>query len=348
MIDKPNSSPDDSPPSAFQVWATAARPHTLTASISPVIVGHSLASVLSFATATPLLPSTHSLLLLSIRFAAFACLIQLGTNLHNDYADFVRGADTKDRLGQARATQRGWLTPYQTAAAATACLVAALAIGTGLSRVVALAVSASLDVPIMLIVISSAFNAVAYTGGPYPLGYIGLENLSIGYSGMGEVFVFLYFGVVATATVPYMHLKMMSPDATSVITSAPFRASLAAALPIGLLATSIIVVNNLRDRCTDVLANKRTTAVRFGEKFARSEYALCVIGSYLCIMPFIAVYGIGWALPLLSLPLAVPEIRAVALGEKDGAALNAHVGGAAKVQAVFSVLLAIGIQFPIT
>jgi len=279
---------------------------------------------------------------ISVAFASFACLIQLGTNLHNDYADFVKGADTDKRVGQARATQRGWLTPRQTAGASTICLLAALLVGTWLS-ISAAPKGSSFDVLSMLVTLSSAFNAVAYTGGPYPLGYVGLGHISIGYSGLGEIFVFAYFGVVATAAVPYLALRMTgAPFPWSPVL--PARAAVWASVPIGLLSTAIIVVNNLRDRHTDVIAHKRTTAVRFGSAFARAEYAVCVLGAYACLVPISIWYGSPFLLlPLLSVPLALPELRAVAGGGRDGGALNVHVGGAAKVQAVFCALMTLGV-----
>jgi 1,4-dihydroxy-2-naphthoate octaprenyltransferase len=124
-----------------------------------------------------------------------------------------------------------------------------------------------------------------------------------------------------------------------------FRRAFHAAIPIGNLATAIIVVNNLRDRKTDVLAQKRTTAVRFGETFARSEYALLVLSSYAFLFVLAkSTYEDAWVLPLLSLPAAMPQLEAVALGGKDGAALNDHVGGTARLQLLFCLLLVLGIN----
>jgi len=179
--------------------------------------------------------------------------------------------------------------------------------------------------PIMVfIVISSLFNAVAYTGGPFPLGYVGLGNISIGYSGLGDLFVFLYFGIVATVSVPYLYATKMaciSPleDTTKLLQllQYPFLCS----IPIGFLATNIIVVNNLRDRHTDIHAGKRTMAVRFGAKFARMEYLLFVVGSYAFCVYFwlIETESVRWT------------------------TLNEHVGGAAKLQLVYCILMTAGI-----
>lgn len=383
-------------PSKFQVWKLAARPHTLTASVVPVIVGYALTlqlirddsfesgscpttSASSYTCQIDQQHSKHSQKLLiltlplAIQFAIFAMLIQISTNLHNDYADFVKGADTHERVGQARATQRGWLTPQETCRGCALCMLSALLVG--MMYLIPIdasrcteddAISMWWFDPIMIfIVVSSLFNAVAYTGGPFPLGYFGLGNLSIGYSGLGDLFVFLYFGIVATVGVPYLYLTKIScrslfhhPSFTS--SPALWRAflklmhpALLHSIPIGFLATAIIVVNNLRDRHTDIHAGKRTLAVRFGATFAKMEYFALVVGSYgFCIyIWFLERSGDDstsdqvWAalLPLLSFPLAIPQLNAVAFGEKDGQDLNAHVGGTAKVQVMYCLLMAAGL-----
>jgi len=298
--------------------------------------------------------ASTALLFMTIQFAAFAGLIQISTNLHNDYADFVKGADTEKRVGQARATQKGWLTPYETCRGCVVCLMASLFIGIqylipsnrqclgGSSR-------SSADPIMIFIVLSSLFNAVAYTGGPFPLGYIGLGNISIGYSGLGDLFVFLYFGIVATVSVPYLYvtkIACVSPleDTTALLQllQYPFLVS----LPIGFLATNIIVVNNLRDRHTDIHAGKRTMAVRFGDTFAKMEYLLLVVGSYaFCVYSWmLETESVRWTmlLPLLSVPMSIPQLKAVAFGGKDGQMLNEHVGGAAKLQLVYCILMTAG------
>ena len=338
-------------PSTLRVWAVASRPHTLTASIAPVLVGSCLAPLASPFAAPYVLSNC-------LLFATFACLVQLGTNLHNDYADFVKGADDERRVGQARATQRGWLTPAQTAGGATVTLVAASAIGLYLTISAGRASgTGSVDPTFTITVATSVFNAVAYTGGPYPLGYVGLGDVSIGYSGLGDVFVFLYFGIVATLGVPYLCLRsagdgrptsellFLGDHAGGSGESGGLLTSLLASVPVGFLATAIIVVNNLRDRKTDVGAGKRTTAVRFGESFARAQYAALAVGSY-GALPFLA-YGKNrpflWLLPLLSAPVAIPQLRAVAMGGKDGADLNDHVGGTAQLQLLYCFLLCLGV-----
>jgi 1,4-dihydroxy-2-naphthoate octaprenyltransferase len=290
--------------------------------------------------------------------------MQLGTNLHNDYADFVKGADNEKRVGQARATQKGWLTPFQTAMASGLTLLIGLILGMWFVINIAATTTAHSNedqqqkqqIAVMVfIVVTSIFNAFAYTGGPWPLGYIGLQNFSLGYSGLGDLFVFLYFGLVATMMPPFLYISCTdnSEDDDDVnnnnLNNLLWMYS-TYAMQVATLATNIIVVNNLRDRFTDVLANKLTLAVRFGATFCRVEYGVNI---------FVA-YGITvwrwWSsavvsndntsllmlLPLLSFPLALKEWQA--LYKKDGGALNPHVGGAAKVQLLFCILLAISIR----
>lgn len=376
-------------PSQFQVWKLAARPHTLTASFVPVIVGYALTLQLihrnpdilqlssskescanhneqGVCTNSSSLSHNATLLPIAIQFAIFAGLIQISTNLHNDYADFVKGADTDKRAGQARATQKGWLTPYETCRGCLLTLLGSLFVGMhylipynpqcSKEETGALQKMTDFYDPIMIfIVLSSLFNAVAYTGGPFPLGYIGLGNLSIGYSGLGDLFVFLYFGIVATLGTPYLYLTKMScisPTMQMPQLQQLLSTSILHSIPIGFLATAIIVVNNLRDRHTDIYAGKRTMAVRFGGTFAKIEYLVLVLGSYgFCIYFWFLDNrrkkddNAAWAqlLPLLSIPMSIPQLKAVAFGGKDGQDLNDHVGGTAKLQMVFCLLMTVGL-----
>ena len=269
-------------------------------------------------------------------------MVQLGTNLHNDYADFIKGADTDKRVGHARATQRGWLTPAQTVSGATACLLSAAVIGFSLSFL-----SGDLDWTMAFISISSIFNAFAYTGG-YPLNYIKMENISIGYCGLGDIFVFVYFGIVATMGVPYLYIRFLGSNESAfdlfLYKNELFVASFFSSIPVGFLATAIIVVNNLRDRITDVDAGKRTLCVRFGESFGRAEYAFLLCGSHLTLLPLMSFGGAWMLLPIASFPLAAREVQAIVIRKKDGAALNSHVGSTARLQLVFCLLLAMGMK----
>lgn len=316
-------------PPLHKVVLLATRPNTLTLSLTPVVVGTALSG-----RATPS----------SLWFWLFACLIQIGTNLHNDYADFVKGADTKDRVGQARATQKGWLTAGQTAGSSAFSLVAAAAIGAYLARTPGCGRFMS------FVTATSVFNAVAYTGGPFPLGYVGLGWVSIGYSGLGDVFVLAYFGYVATIA-PYLL------NTSSDLGSLPAQL-LIVATALGSLATGVLVVNNLRDAKTDVLVNKRTLAVRFGESFARSQYVVVLTLPYALIFSAVVFdfAPAAWLLALVTAPLAVREIsvetrycaicliatnvfhsmlrsqvsQVRAVLTKEGGDLNPYVGGTAK------------------
>ncbi|KAL7552546.1 hypothetical protein ACHAWF_015788 [Thalassiosira exigua] len=392
--ESPETMSDEPAPSKFRVWKLAARPHTLTASVAPVVVGYALTlrTIRRHADELALrrrqaglcdgegggrdvcaaedlahLTSPRAALAPAIQFAAFAALVQIATNLHNDYADFVKGADTHERVGHARATQRGWLTPYETCRGCVLCLLGALLVGMQFlipidERCSAAEGGADRTDPVMvLVVLSSLFNAVAYTGGPFPLGYIGLGGVSIGYSGLGDLFVFLYFGLVATMGAPYLYLTKMacfSPSSGTMASGELIRLlqpSFLHSLPVGFLATAIIVVNNLRDRHTDVRAGKMTTAVRFGGKFAKMEYLALVVGSYaFCVYFWLTeraehlgkdLASIAWTalLPLLSAPMAIPQLNAVAFGGKEGQSLNEHVGGTAKLQMIYCFLVAAGL-----
>jgi 1,4-dihydroxy-2-naphthoate octaprenyltransferase len=331
------SSAKDKPPrpALWKVWWTAARPHTLTASLSPVIVGcnatlHAIQD----------LDEGNNFWSLTYQWAWFCMLIQLGTNLHNDYADFVKGADNEKRVGQARATQKGWLTPFQTAMAASGVLGVALLLGVGF--IIQIHGSLTETLVMTFIVITSVFNAFAYTGGPWPLGYMGLGDLSIGYYGLGDIFVFLYFGLVATLTLPFLYV-CCNPTNTMEVKELMW-SLVPYALQVAALAVNIIVVNNLRDRHTDVHANKRTVAVRFGATFCKREYALMVAVAYGLVLWDVYTHNFQLVrlLPLITLPLAWKEMQAVE--KKEGGDLNPHVGGTAKVQFLFCILLSIGIR----
>lgn len=341
------SSDDNARPSTFRVWLLASRPQTLTAAISPVIVSYNLCLSHDPYSNNSLIPPS-SLWVYTLQWVSFCICIQLGTNLHNDYADFIKGADNETRVGMARATQKGWLSPAQTCRGCDVCLMLALAIGLPLCHSIGGGGWYGLDPCLFLIVISSIFNAVAYTGGPYPLGYIGLSQISIGYTGLGDLFVFLYFGLVATMTLPYLLLRSSThSDALWIDVIWELQAAFYVALPMGFLGTAIIVVNNLRDRNTDVHAQKKTLAVRLGATFCRVEYAMLIGGSYIWCWSVLLVektFVYRYGLLLLSVPMAIRLLRAVSGGEKDFGELNPYVGGTAKLQLVFCILLSISLR----
>jgi 1,4-dihydroxy-2-naphthoate octaprenyltransferase len=340
-------------PPTWKVWLIASRPHTLTASISPIIVAYNVGMVVIDDL------NHQKYRLLTVEWMVFCVFMQLGTNLHNDYADFVKGADTDKRVGQPRATQRGWLTPSQTATASG--LILAMGFALGVSFIYNIVVSEGNDhrtrnVLIMtLIVTSSVFNAFAYTGGPWPLGYIGLSNISIAYSGLGDVFAFLYFGLVATMTLPFLYYVVTTTNETPLLNkhTQQQQSSLSDvlypfvpyAIQVAVLVTNIIVVNNLRDRHTDVLVDKRTLPVRYGAKFCHLEYLInleVAYGLVVCQSLSSSSSSLLLLLPLLTVPLAYKEWKAVCT--KEGSALNEHVGGAAKVQLLFCILVSISIR----
>jgi 1,4-dihydroxy-2-naphthoate octaprenyltransferase len=282
------------------VWWAAIRPATLWAGAVPVFVGTALAFAHGF---RAWLPAAAALV--------GALLIQVGSNLVNDYADFNKGADTADRLGPARATAKGWLTARQVMAGAAVSLALAGAVGVYLTWVGGW--------PILALGLASIVAAVAYTAGPWPLGYLGL----------GDVFVLIFFGFGATAGTYWVQTGALGVQ------------SLWAGAAVGALATAILVVNNLRDRVGDARAHKRTVVVRFGPTFARWQYTALVSAAYLICLGLAPSAGWGWLLPLASLPLAVKAVRA--LWTTDGAALNPWLGATARLELVYGLLLSVGV-----
>ena len=287
--------------SSVRVWIGAIRPQTLTAGVAPVLVGSALAVADGVFSPGPALAALVG-----------ALLIQIGTNLFNDWADFVRGADGPDRLGPARATAQGWLTERQVLSACLLTFLAAIMVGGYLAWVGGW--------PIVVIGLLSIAAGLAYTGGPYPLAYVGL----------GDPFVLVFFGVVAVSGTYWLQAMTLTP------------AVLVASVCVGALATAILVVNNLRDRHSDARAGKRTLVVRFGALFARAEYVALLGAAYLLVVVAVVagVAPIGWLLVLVTLPLAASELRAVRT--TDGAALNRHLGGTGRLGLVFAVALSIG------
>ncbi len=287
----------------FRVWFLAARPKTLWASVSPVLLGSALALDAG---------SFHAPAAMAALIGAM--LIQIGANFANDYFDFIKGADTEARLGPQRATQSGWVTPIQMRRATI--LVFALAFLVGLYLVY------RGGWPILLIGLISIACGVLYTGGPYPLGYIGLA----------DVFAFVFFGPVAVAGTYYV--QVLQWDALPVwVGMAP-----------GFFSLALLTVNNLRDREEDQQSGKKTLAVRFGKRFAQGEYTLALLSATLltplCIHTFYP--GHGWALLACHAALlALVSIQKVFhLG--GGPELNTVLAATGKLQLFFSVLYSVG------
>lgn len=249
----------------------------------------------------------------AIAALAGALLLQIGANFANDVYDFEKGADTAERLGPTRAVQAGLLSPAQMRRGMYLVFGLALGVGAYLTAVAG---------PVVLAIgAASILSAVAYTGGPYPLGY----------NGLGDVFVFGFFGLVAVCGTAYVQLGAVPALA------------LFCSLPIGALATAILVVNNLRDHATDARAGKRTLAVRFGPRAMILEYALLLALAY-AVPVFLATHeqrGRFVLLPLLTLPMARRLLRAVA--SETGRALNARLAGTAQLLLLFGLLLALGL-----
>ena len=290
-------------PSALRIWVMAARPRTLPAAIAPVLVGTALA-----ATVDTFKVLTFLAALLGALF------IQVGTNLSNDYSDARRGADTEDRLGPVRVTAGGLVPPRQVLVATYVAFALAVLAGTYLI--------ATAGWELLLVGAASILAGVLYTGGPRPYGY----------EGLGEVFVFLFFGVVAVTGSYFAQVERLEWEA------------LALAVPVGLLAAAILVVNNTRDLETDRRAGKRTLSVRMGRERSRALYVAMVAGAFLTAqIPWLAGSLSPWlALTLLAVPLALPVIKTVRT-HADGPALNRALAGTGQLQLAFCALLAAGI-----
>jgi len=286
----------------------AARPRTLPAAIAPVLVG-SAAAWAAFAA-----PGSSFSWPRFIAALIGAIFIQIGTNLANDYSDAKRGADTVDRLGPVRVTAAGLVAPRRVLIATWAAFGVAALAGLYLTIVV--------GPEILAIGILSIAAGVLYTGGPKPYGY----------EGLGEVFVFLFFGLVAVNGSYYVQLEDL--HALPVLLS----------IPIGLLSAAILVVNNVRDIDTDRRAGKRTLAVRIGRERSRSLYLGMLGLSYLLLpLAFWVGDGSAWGLlGLLSAPLAIAPARAVR-ERTDGPALNGALAGTGALLAAYALLVAIGL-----
>lgn len=251
-----------------QAWILATRPRTLSAAAAPVVCGSGFAAADGVFAQLPALAAL-----------AGALLIQIATNLANDYYDFVKGGDTGERLGPVRVTQAGILPPGAVFRGMVVALALAFLTGVYLVWVAGW--------PVAVVGLVSMLMGVWYTGGPYPLSY----------NGLGDVFVFVFFGPVATATTYYVQAGVWSPGA------------ILAGAGLGAFSTAMLVVNNLRDRETDGAAGKRTLAVRFGDRFTVVQYFACLAAA--ALVPLAGVYLMGWsAWTMLALAGLVPCVPA--------------------------------------
>ena len=290
-------------PSGARIWLMAARVRTLPAAIAPVLVGTALAG--------------YAHIFHPLRFLAAlvgAVFIQVGTNLSNDYSDARRGADTEDRLGPVRVTAGGLVPPKQ--------VLVATYVSFGVAVLAGIYLVAVAGWELLLVGGASILAGVLYTGGPRPYGY----------EGLGELFVFLFFGIVAVAGSFFVQVKHLDWEA------------FALAVPVGLLAAAILVVNNFRDIDTDRRAGKRTLAVRLGRERTRTLYSAMIYGAYL-LVPITWLFGPlrPWVLlPWLTLPAAAPVVRIVR-NRTDGASLNQALAQTGMLQLAFCMLLAAGL-----
>lgn len=290
-------------PGSIGAWLLAARPKTLPAAIAPVVVGTAVAHASGGVKLGPALCAGLG-----------AIFLQIASNFANDVFDHEKGADTEERLGPTRAVQAGLLSAAAVRRGLAAVLLAALACGVYLV--------ATSGWPIVVLGVLAMICAVAYTGGPYPLGYHGL----------GDVLVMVFFGFAAVCGTAYVQLGYVP------------QAALWSSYPIGALATAILVVNNLRDHIGDAAAGKRTLAVRLGPSGARLEYAALVASAY--VVPIAMAIDRGQPallLPLLTGPMAAAAI--ITMYRRDGAQLNPCLPATARLLLWFALLFAGGIAW---
>jgi 1,4-dihydroxy-2-naphthoate polyprenyltransferase len=300
LMQETNPNPHALP--TWQVWLLAARPKTLPAAAAPVIAGTAAAFYQDAFRPGPALAAL-----------AAALLLQVGANLANDAFDYQRGADTKERLGPLRVTQAGLLTYRQVLGGMWLTFALASLFGLYLIFVAGW--------PVLLIGLASILAAVAYTGGPLPLGYYGL----------GDLAVFIFFGLAAVCGTYFVQAGTVSALAVW------------SAIPMGLLITAILVVNNLRDIRTDRAAGKRTLAVRLGQAGTRWEYLLCLAGAYLIpiLMWAFGVAPWGVLLAWVTAPLAASLLSQV--WRKEGRILNESLAGTGRLTLLYSLAFSFGL-----
>jgi len=287
-------------PSYLKIWIIAARPKTLFASLAPVLMGLGMAwGDRHFHTGIALLTV----------FCGVA--VQVSANFINDYFDFLKGADEKNRLGPLRVTQAGWVNATQMR------IAIAVSLGLGLVGGALLAIHGGW--PIAVVTALSLLFAFLYTGGPFPLAYVGL----------GDVFALVFFGPVALIATYYLQ------------THEVYLSTIVAGFAPGLFATALLTVNNLRDRESDKASNKKTLIVRFGAGFGRMEYIICLVLAGL--IPFWLALRLGnaaTALTSLALVLAIPNLRAV-FKPVDGPAMNRALARTSMTEMLFAIVFVI-------
>ena len=288
--------------SKIELWLLAIRPKTLPAAVGPVLVGSAVA-----------FRDGHFLFVPALFCLIGAMLLQIGVNLANDYFDFKNNIDSEERLGPVRVTQSGLILPAEVKRGMICCLF--------LASLVFLYLAQQGGMPIVIIGIISVLAALAYSGGPYPLAS----------NGLGEVFVFIFFGLVAVGGSYLIQAGELTWQVLS------------AAVPLGLLITAIMVVNNLRDIETDRKAGKKTLAVILGHSRTVTEYKLLLLFSYLVppLMLLTDVTGIYILLPLLTLLKALALIKKIE--SEKGAQLNEVLAGTAKLSLFYSLLFSVGL-----
>ena len=290
------------PPSKIQNWLIASRPKTLLASIVPVMVGSALA-----------INENKFVIVYSVIAVLCSILIQIGTNFVNDLYDFLKGADNEKRKGPLRVLANGFISVNEMKVGSVLVFLTSFLMGLYLVYVGGIVV--------LIIGVLSIIAGIAYTAGPYPLAY----------NGLGDMFVFAFFGLVGTMGTYYVQ--------THEFTSLSFLVS----IPVGALITNILVVNNYRDIEEDRSANKNTLAVIFGKTFTRSQYILLLIASFIIpIVLFINYHFSYWIfLPCLTLPFGINLIKM--LFTLEGTELNKALELSAKFSALFGTLFSIGL-----
>lgn len=285
-------------------WGLAVRLRTLPAAAAGVVTGSALAWRDGFFRLDAVLACLLT-----------ALLLQIGSNLANDVFDYERGTDTPDRVGPVRVTQAGLLSPSQ--------VKFGMFLVFGLAALLGLYLAWLGGWPIVLVGLAAIVSAIAYTGGPFPLGYYGL----------GDLFVFIFFGLASVAGTYYVQAKTISAAAWWM------------AVPPGLIITAILVVNNLRDLENDRKAGKHTLAVMFGERISKMEYLICMIAAYLVIPLAVLLDLVPWTslLTWLSFPLAIKT--AATVFTQKGRPLNAALAGTGQTALLFSLLFWIGLLF---